>query len=239
MLPSAQMRSDGWAARAPRFAQDSENGDAAAEPALEAGAEGRGLRQLQVPVDDRDVGQEGKRVRTVDLLVDPRHGAQGRPGGAAAEENLLEGAVRGAGAGQHQARNPGDVGAGIQAQHRAAVARGVPDQAEPWLEVVEVIRDPAVGWETRIAEVGREVRILRFDQRVRIPGSLPAQTEVQDQPVGGLPGVLEVEADFLDREGLPAEVLRRYAGNGRRLQIGQYRAGDQSAFGTDSGRTAG
>ena len=213
-------------------------GQAAAQPALVAGAERPGLGQFEVPVDDRDVGQEGQRVGAVDLLVDGGHGTQGRRGGAAAKEELLEGAVRRAGPRQHQTRDAGDVGTGVQPQDVGAVARGVPDQTEAGLEVVEIVGDRAVRRETGIVDVGREVCALRFDQRVRVPGSLPAETEVQHDPVGRLPRVLEEESDLVDVEGLLAQVLRGDAGNGRGLQVEEDGSGDLRAGRAGAGGAA-
>ena len=66
--------------------------DAAAEVAVDAGAERPRARQLQAAVGHLDVGQERRRGAGVDELVDGRHGTEGG-GGAAPEEDLLEGAV--------------------------------------------------------------------------------------------------------------------------------------------------
>ena len=197
-------------------------------------AEGPGAGQLEVAGRDLDVRKERRRGRGVELPVDL--GDRTQEGvGAAAEEDLLEGAVRGAVRGEDQHGDPGHVGAGRRARHRAAVAPEVPGHPEPRLQVVEVVGNPPVGRERRVAEVGREEGVLRFDEDIGMPRPVPAEAEIERQALAGMPGVLEEQADLVHGRLLPAELRGRDAGDGRRLEVEEHGAGDRRVRGTGAG----
>ena len=208
---------------------------AASEVAVDGGAERPRAGQLEVAVGDLDVRQERQRGRAVDLPVEGRHRPEDGRGGAAAEDELLEGAVGGAVAREDEHGDARDVGAGVGPHHRAPVAPGVPRQPQARLEVVEVAGNAAVRGEAGIVEVRREERVLGLDEHVRMPRSLPAEAEVEGQPVVRGPGVLHEEPQLLRAELLPPELVRGHPRHRRRLQVEQHRPGDVRAGGADPG----
>ena len=209
--------------------------DAGRNPAsqvlLDAAAERPGPRQFQVTVRHLDVRQERRRPRSVDLLVDGGDRTK-RPRAAAAEECLLERAVGRPVLGENEHRDTGDVRSGVGAHHGAAVAGQVPRQPEAGLQVVQVIRNPAVGRKHRILQIRSEEGFGRLDEDVRVPCAVPAQPDVQGDPFVGMPRVLNEHAQLVHRELLASKLLRGDAGDGRRLQVEQDRTGDGG-----SGRT--
>ena len=155
---------------------------------------------------------------------------------AAAKEDLLEGAVGRPVLGEYEHRDAGDVGSGVGPQHGAAVAGQVPGQTQAGLKVVEVIRNPAIGREQRIVQIGSEEGVGRLDEHIRVPGAVPAQPQVEGHPFVRLPGILNEQAQLVHRELLEPELLRRDARDRRRLQVEQDRPGDGGAARTHPGQ---
>ena len=207
-------------------------GQAPSQIPFEAGAERPGARQLQIAISNLYVRQERRRARAVDLLVDGGDGTE-RSVGAAAEEGLLERAVGRAVLGEDEHRNARDVGTGIGAQHGAPVAGEVPGESGARLQVVQVVRDPAIGREAGIVEIRREEGVGRIDEYRRMPRAIPAQPQVQRHALVRMPGVLHEQAQFVRLELLPSELVGRHAGHGRGLQVQEYRTTDLCAGRTD------
>ena len=218
-----------------RVGERDAGGEAPPEVAVDGGAERRRARQLEVAVGDLDVGQERQGRRAVDLPVESRHRPEGGGGGAAAEDQLLEGAVGGAVPREDQHGEARDVGPGVGPQHRAAVSAGVPRHPQARLEVVEVVGNAAVGGEAGIVEIRREEGVLRRDEDVGVPSALPAEAEVEGEPVVRGPRVLHEEPQLLRLELLPPELIGGNARHRRRLQVEQHRPRDVRGGGADAG----
>ena len=217
----------------PRVDEAGARDHAAPEVAVQAGAERPGARQLQIAVGDLDVRQERRRARRVDQAVDGGHRAEFR-GSAAAEQDLLERAVGRPVLGEDEHRDAGHVRSAVDARHGAAVAGDVPREPGPRLDVVEVVRDAAVGREAGVAEVRREEGVPRLDEDVRMPRPLPAEAEVQRHVSVRMPGVLHEQAQLVGPELLQPEAAGGDAGHGRRLQVEEDRPRDVRARRADA-----
>ena len=213
-------------------------GEAAPEVPIHGGAERPGARQLQAAIGHPHLRQERPGRGAVDLPVEGRHRPEGGRGGAAAEDDLLEGPVVGAVPREDQHGDARDVGPGVGPHHRAAVPAGVPREPQAGLEVVEVVGNPPVRGEAGIVEIGREEGILRRHEDVGVPRALPAEPEVEGQPVVRGPGVLQEEPQLLRAEPLQPELVGGHSRHRRRLQVEQHRPRDLRPRRADAGVAA-
>ena len=182
-----------------------------------------------------DVRQVGRGRAPVNELPEGRR-PLARQTEAAAGEDLLESAVGGDALGEHQNGDPRMVCTGIQPHDRPVVAGDVPRQPEPGLDVVEVVGNRPVRREAGVVRIAAVEGGTRLHGDVRVPGALPAQAEVQGQPLIRLPCVLHKERGLVHEEVAQAQVVRRHPRHRPRLEVEQHRPRDVRPAGTCPGR---